>query len=183
MTTPKKGRASGDDKDDARTEAATRRAEREAEDGKRDTPENDDARREAYLDISREAETIDEASSRQEALAQRFPQSLEYPAWIYCDDGRSQVVNSEDEANEVKASGGNWQEEPYPEHPSVAPIPPAPTPLPAYPGLMPSQLPSGPGGRPAFGRPDQGLPSGPRPRPDNTLPEGPEPKGDASKKK
>ena len=194
MTTPKKGRASGDDDD--KDTPQFRRAQREAEDGKREAPDTDEARREAYLDVSREAETIDEASARQEALQQRFPQSLQYPAWIYCDDGRSQIVNAEDEADEVKASGGNWQEEPYPEHPAIAPLPPPwpasppiPTQLPAggrgpgtpaYPGQLPGGYPVPPSGAP---RPDQSLPEGRRDRPDNDLPEGAEPRGSSSKKK
>lgn len=199
MTTPKKPRER-DDKNTDTDDAARRRADREAEDGKREAPEDDEARREAYLDVSREAETIDEASSRQEALKQRFPQSLQYPSWIYCDDGRSQIVNSEQEADEVKASGGDWQEEPYPEHPAIAPLPqpwpgspPIPTQLPAggrlggYPGTpaYPGQLPGGYPVPPSGQQPgiDTGLPGQRRPRPDQELPEHAEPRGGSSKKK
>lgn len=68
------------------------------------------------LEETRESQSLGEASRRAEGHPKLAPDDdrVEYPTWRFAADGRTTIVNSPQELEELEAGGGDWQDKPHP---------------------------------------------------------------------
>jgi hypothetical protein len=65
-------------------------------------------------DIARDSQTLEEASRRAEGAPRANDAPIQFPTWRYARDGRTAIVSSPQELEELEADGGGWQDHPHP---------------------------------------------------------------------
>lgn len=67
------------------------------------------------VEITRDSDTVEEARTRIDAVqAVRQAGPIQFPTWRYAKDGRTAVVTSPQELEELEADGGDWKDAPHP---------------------------------------------------------------------
>lgn len=63
---------------------------------------------------TQESHTAEEASRRAEGHPRTLDDVIEFPTWRYAADGRTAIVNSPQQLEELEEDGGDWQDRPHP---------------------------------------------------------------------